>query len=93
MAEYIYHRPGHGQGQFFAGHQPPFIALGDYTVLEEDMTFSMEPGSVRFRARDRDQPQRQPPGHALPGRSVLRSAVHEGVEFPGAIGERTGVIP
>jgi len=44
MAEYIYHRPGHGQGQFFAGHQPPFIALGDYTVLEEDMTFSMEPG-------------------------------------------------
>ncbi len=33
-----------GQGQFFAGHQPPFIALGDYTVLEENMTFSMEPG-------------------------------------------------
>ena len=44
MAEYIYHRPAHGQGQFLAGHQPPFIALGDYTVLEEDMTFSMEPG-------------------------------------------------
>ena len=44
MAEHIYHRPAHGQGQFFAGHQPPFIALGDYTPLEEDMTFSMEPG-------------------------------------------------
>lgn len=44
MAEYIYHRPGHGQGQFFTGHQPPFIALGDYSVIEENMTFSMEPG-------------------------------------------------
>ena len=44
MHDYIYHRPAHGQGQFFVGHQPPFIALGDYTVLEEDMTFSMEPG-------------------------------------------------
>jgi len=44
MAEYIYHRPAHGQGQFFSGHEPPFIALGDYTVLEENMTFSMEPG-------------------------------------------------
>jgi Xaa-Pro aminopeptidase len=42
MADYIYHRPAHGQGQFFSGHQPPFIALGDYSVLEEDMTFSME---------------------------------------------------
>jgi len=44
MADFIYHRPGHGQGQFLAGHQSPFIALGDYTVLREDMTFSMEPG-------------------------------------------------
>ena len=44
MADFIYHRPAHGQGQFFAGHQPPFIALGDYTVLEENMTFSVEPG-------------------------------------------------
>ena len=44
MAEYIYHRPAHGQGQFFVGHQPPFISLGDYTTLEENMTFSMEPG-------------------------------------------------
>jgi Xaa-Pro aminopeptidase len=26
------------------GHQPPFIALGDDTPLEEHMTFSMEPG-------------------------------------------------
>ena len=44
MAEFIYHRPAHGQGQFFAGHQPPFISLGDHTVLEKDMTFSVEPG-------------------------------------------------
>ena len=39
MAEYIYHRPAHGQGQFFSGHQPPFVALGDYSLLEENMTF------------------------------------------------------
>jgi Xaa-Pro aminopeptidase len=44
MADFIYHRPAHGQGNFFSGHQPPFIALGDYSVLEENMTFSMEPG-------------------------------------------------
>ena len=44
MAEYIYHRPGHGQGQFFSGHQPPFLALGDYSEIKENMTFSMEPG-------------------------------------------------
>lgn len=44
MQEFIYHRPAHGQGQFLSGHQPPFIALGDYTVLAEGMTFSMEPG-------------------------------------------------
>jgi Xaa-Pro dipeptidase len=44
MADYIYHRPAHGQGQFFTGHQPPFIALGDHSVLAENMTFSMEPG-------------------------------------------------
>jgi Xaa-Pro aminopeptidase len=44
MQAFIYHRPAHGQGQFFVGHQPPFISLGDHTVLEENMTFSMEPG-------------------------------------------------
>ncbi len=44
MQDFIYHRPAHGQGQFYVGHQPPFIALGDYTTLEENMTFSMEPG-------------------------------------------------
>jgi len=26
------------------GHQPPWLALGDYTVLEEGMMFSVEPG-------------------------------------------------
>jgi len=44
MQEYVYHRPCHGQGQFFAGHQPPFIALGDDTPLEAGMMFSVETG-------------------------------------------------
>jgi Xaa-Pro aminopeptidase len=44
MQEHIYHRPCHGQGQFYAGHQPPFIALGDDSVLEAGMMFSVEPG-------------------------------------------------
>ncbi len=44
LRECIYHRPGHGQGQNFVGHQPPFLALGDHTVIQEGMTFSVEPG-------------------------------------------------
>ncbi len=44
MADYIYHRPSHGQGQFYAGHQPPFIALGDDSIVEPGMMFSVEPG-------------------------------------------------
>lgn len=42
MQKYIYHRPAHGQGM--EGHQPPYIALGDFTTLQEGMTFSNEPG-------------------------------------------------
>jgi Xaa-Pro dipeptidase len=42
VSKLIYHRPAHGQGM--EGHQPPYIALGDYTALEEGMTFSVEPG-------------------------------------------------
>jgi Xaa-Pro aminopeptidase len=42
MAKYIYHRPAHGQG--WEGHQPPYIALGDHTMLVENMMFSNEPG-------------------------------------------------
>ena len=38
----IYHRPGHGEGM--EGHQPPYQALGDYTVMREGMHFSNEPG-------------------------------------------------
>lgn len=41
-AHLIYHRPGHGEGM--EGHQPPYHALGDYTVMEEGMHFSNEPG-------------------------------------------------
>ena len=44
MQAFIYHRPGHGQGQNFVGHQPPFLALGDHTPIQEGMTFSVEPG-------------------------------------------------
>jgi len=44
MADFIYHRPCHGQGQFYAGHQAPFIALGDDSVIEAGMMFSVEPG-------------------------------------------------
>jgi Xaa-Pro aminopeptidase len=44
MQDYIYHRPAHGAGQNFEGHQAPFISLGDHTVIEENMTFSVEPG-------------------------------------------------
>lgn len=42
VAPYIYHRPAHGQG--WEGHQPPYLALGDYRMLEPGMCFSVEPG-------------------------------------------------
>lgn len=42
MQKYIYHRPAHGMGM--EGHQPPYLALGDYTMLEKGMAFSVEPG-------------------------------------------------
>jgi Xaa-Pro aminopeptidase len=42
MQKYVYHRPAHGEGM--EGHQPPYIALGDTTVLDEGMMFSNEPG-------------------------------------------------
>ena len=42
MLDYVYHRPAHGEGM--EGHQGPYIALGDATVLEEGMMFSNEPG-------------------------------------------------
>ena len=42
MAPYIYHRPGHGEGS--EGHQAPYLALGDHTMLEPGMAFSVEPG-------------------------------------------------
>ncbi|MGH9751140.1 MAG: M24 family metallopeptidase, partial [Candidatus Polarisedimenticolia bacterium] len=42
LQAHVYHRPAHGEGS--EGHQPPYIALGDHTMLEEGMTFSNEPG-------------------------------------------------
>jgi Xaa-Pro aminopeptidase len=38
----VYHRPGHGEGM--EGHQPPYQALGDYTIMRKGMHFSNEPG-------------------------------------------------
>ncbi len=42
MQKYLYQRVAHGEGM--EGHQEPFISLGETTLLEENMTFSMEPG-------------------------------------------------
>ncbi len=42
VQNYIYHRPAHGEGS--EGHQPPYLALGDTTVLKKNMCFSEEPG-------------------------------------------------
>ncbi len=42
LEKYVYHRPAHGAGM--EGHQAPYIALGDDTVIEENMMFSNEPG-------------------------------------------------
>ena len=44
MQDYIYHRPGHGTGLNFEGHQAPFLSLGDHSPVEEGMMFSVEPG-------------------------------------------------
>jgi Xaa-Pro aminopeptidase len=42
VAAYIYHRPAHGEG--WEGHQKPYLSLGDYTMLDPGMCFSVEPG-------------------------------------------------
>lgn len=42
LGEYFTHRTGHGIG--LGLHEPPFAAPGAATVLEEGMTFSVEPG-------------------------------------------------
>lgn len=40
--KFLKHRTGHGIG--LEGHEPPWIAEGDKTVLHSGMTFSCEPG-------------------------------------------------
>ncbi|MEX2315846.1 MAG: M24 family metallopeptidase [Pirellulales bacterium] len=42
VAPLIYHRPAHGEGM--EGHQAPWLALGDHSMLEPGMCFSVEPG-------------------------------------------------
>jgi Xaa-Pro aminopeptidase len=40
--QYVYHRPAHGAG--VEGHQSPYLALGDHTMMRRNMCFSEEPG-------------------------------------------------
>jgi len=42
LERYIRHRPAHGIGM--EGHQPPYLSLGDATILKEGMVLSSEPG-------------------------------------------------
>jgi Xaa-Pro aminopeptidase len=42
VRDYVYHRPAHGAGP--EGHQSPYLALGDYTMMRQGMCFSEEPG-------------------------------------------------
>jgi Xaa-Pro aminopeptidase len=42
VQKYVYHRPAHGAG--VEGHQAPYLALGDHTMLRRGMCFSEEPG-------------------------------------------------
>ncbi|HLW79991.1 MAG TPA: M24 family metallopeptidase, partial [Terriglobia bacterium] len=42
FASFLRHRTGHGIG--LEGHESPWIAEGDKTVLRQGMTFSCEPG-------------------------------------------------
>lgn len=42
VQEFVYHRPAHGAG--VEGHQAPWLALGDYTMMRKNMCFSEEPG-------------------------------------------------
>jgi Xaa-Pro aminopeptidase len=42
VERYVYHRPAHGAGT--EGHQAPYLALGDHTMLRRNMCFSEEPG-------------------------------------------------
>ncbi|HZQ21986.1 MAG TPA: Xaa-Pro peptidase family protein [Terriglobales bacterium] len=42
LEKFLRHRTGHGIG--LEGHESPWIAEGDKTVLKEGMTFSCEPG-------------------------------------------------
>jgi Xaa-Pro aminopeptidase len=53
--ERFLHRTGHGIG--LDGHEAPYLVTGDRTVLEEGMTFSIEPGIYlegRFGVRIED---------------------------------------
>lgn len=72
LQAHIYHRPGHGQGP--ERHQAPWLSLGDDTVLEPGMCFSVEPGlydpAIGFSANFSDTFVVQESGPALQMSSV-----------------------
>ena len=82
MQDFIYHRPGHGQGQNYEGHQPPCLALGDDTVIEEGMTFSVEPGLYDEKNGIGINPSRPAARAQGPLGPDEPRAVLEGVELP-----------
>ena len=45
LGAFIRHRIGHGMG--LQGHESPWLAPGDYTILRSGMVFSNEPGIYR----------------------------------------------
>ncbi len=45
LTNYVRHRIGHGMG--FEGHEAPWLAPGDKTLLKKNMVFSNEPGVYR----------------------------------------------
>ncbi len=45
LSQYIRHRIGHGMG--IQGHEAPWLAPGDHTLLQPNMVFSNEPGIYR----------------------------------------------
>lgn len=67
VQKYIRHRPAHGEGM--EGHQPPYLSLGDHTILDTGMCFSVEPGlfdpDTGVGANSSDHFVIQPTGPAL----------------------------
>ena len=82
MQKYLYQRFAHGEGM--EGHQEPYIALGDETVLEEGMT----------RSRRLNQQQLEEVGTALrqtPREAGLSGNLWDGKTLAVWIGQQYGI--